>query len=115
MDMPIGNVTVGSFLVKGRYVREIVRDYGSRVQYRTYTLATGKPEPILEACTKQHLILWAERHCTPLEVSRLKVAEAKTWEPNVDPYYIRVLLDVIPDDELIKEVRRRGLPFDGAS
>ena len=113
MDIPSGDVKVGLFLVKGRYVREIVKDYGSRVQYRTYTLATGKPEPILEACTKQHLIHWADRLCTPLELSRMKVTEAQAWEPNMDSYYIRVLLDVIPDDELIKEVRRRRLPCDG--
>ncbi len=112
MDFPIEDAKVGLFLIKGGYVREIVRDYGDRVQYRTYVLATGKPEPILEACRKRHLIHWAERVCTPAELSRLKVDEARAWEPNMDSFYLRGLLDAIPDSDLVQEVRRRGLSLD---
>jgi hypothetical protein len=112
MDIPIEDVKVGLFLVKGGYVREIVRDYGDRVRYRTYALATGKPEPILEACRKQHLIHWAERLCTLEEIRRLKVNDASAWEPSMDSFHLRALLGAIPDTDLVQEVRRRGLSLD---
>jgi hypothetical protein len=112
MDIPIQDAKVGLFLIKGGYVREIVRDYGERVQYRTYVLATGKPEPVLEACRKRHLIHWAERLCTLEELRRLKVEDARALEQNSDSFHLRVLLNTIPDTELVQEVRRRGLSLD---
>lgn len=112
MSIPLQDVKVGQFLVKGQYVREIVRDYGNRVQYRTYLLKTGQPQPVLEACTKQHLLHWAERECTVEEFARMNVREARMLERQTNSFYIRKLLDVIPNDELVQEVRRRGLSLD---
>ena len=113
MKISIRDVQVGRFFVKSYAVREIIKDYGDRVQYRTYLFETGSPEPFLPGeCSKEHLTRWAERECTPEEVARMKREEAEVVEHQIGAQYAKELLNAIPDNLLIEEMRRRGLSLD---
>ena len=99
--------------MKTYQVREIIKDLGDRVQYREYDFETGEPQPFLPgSCGKEHITRWAVRECTPEEIARMKRDVADVVQAQVGDEYVRGLLDTIPDQVLINEMRRRGLSLD---
>jgi hypothetical protein len=113
MKISIRDVQVGRFFVKTYQVREIIRDQGHDVQYREYDFETGEPQPFLPgSCSKEHITRWAVRECTSEEVSRMQRRAADVVQKQVGDEYIRKILDAIPDEVLINEMRRRGLSLD---
>ncbi|MBL8101714.1 MAG: hypothetical protein JNM02_04220 [Anaerolineales bacterium] len=113
MKISIRDVQVGRFFVKTYQVREIVKDLGYDVQYREYDFDTGEPQPFLPGqCSKEHITRWAVRECAPEEVARMKRDWADAVQEEIGNEYVRNLLNAIPYEVLINEMRRRGLSLD---
>jgi hypothetical protein len=110
MGISIKDVQVGKFFVHSYAVREIARIKGDDVVYYTYLLDTGESTHSTSSmCSKREITRWSDRLATSEEVARMKITDARKSE---EAYAVDVgkrVLQGVPDDWLIEEIKRRGL------
>lgn len=110
MPISIKDVQVGKFFVCGYMVREIAREEEENVIYYTYLLNTGEPMyEISSLCSKRQITRVAQREATLEEIKGMKTLEARRSEEHWGFQRVKEILPMIPDEELIKEIKRRGL------
>lgn len=110
MAISIKDVKAGKFFVCDYMVREIIREKGDYVVYYTYLLNTGEPMyETSDGCSKRQITRKASREATPEEIARMQTLAARGSEEFFAIQTIKTLLPEIPDEMLIKEVKRRGL------
>jgi hypothetical protein len=104
-------IRVGGFYVsesKG-LVREVWDEKDGDVYWRAYVLRTGEPLGGGLVCSKYHLSRWADREATPEEIERMRVDQAVGKEMARGMEIANLVLQNMPDEMLLAEVRRRGL------
>ena len=109
-------VAVGQYYVSKTevFVREIVQEADSNyILWRDYQLDTGEPVSTRPSkCLKQTIAQWAGRIATPEEVARMRRDEAISNERLRSTMIVRMALHDASDEELLSEVRRRGLSLE---
>ena len=88
-----------------RHVTHIV---GDTCYWESYDTRTGEATRDCMACSEGHLYNWAGCEATPEEVARLHKPQPTYREELVAKMQARALL-IATDEELIEEVKRRGL------
>lgn len=104
-------IKVGGFYAseKKGLVREITDEKNGDVYWRSYDLRTGEATGDSLVCSKYHLTQWAEREATPEEVAKMKRGDADTKDMARVMKMVDLVLKNITDEQLLAEVRRRGL------
>lgn len=106
-------VAVGQYYVSKTeiFVREIVQEGDCEyILWRDYQLDTGEPISTRPSrCLKQTIAQWAGRIATSEEVARMRKDEAISNERLHATMTVRMALHDASDEELLSEVRRRGL------
>lgn len=96
------------------FAREVLELVGYDVIYRDFALRDGKPMSSYSKCSLHTFRTWTARRCTPEEDARLlrnvpSRSDLMLRNLAADPK--KLTLEAISDDELLAEVRRRGLRF----
>lgn len=113
--MKSSDIKVGGFYVKedGKYIREIIDEYEGKLEWLSYSLDDGSSwgdSGFLEASS---IASWAGREATPEEIERLDKtgAHQKEREKKIKTYQglKETILPILPNNELLAEVYRRGL------
>ena len=106
-------IAVGRFYVSKTelFVREIVQEANqANIYWRDYELATGEPIATnLNLCSKRSLAQWAGREATPDEVKLMQQQASTNRERERIQQVINTTLHEASDEDLLAEIRRRGL------
>ena len=105
------DVQVGHFYLRkgGGFVREIQYETpDGDVGWRDYDYHDGKPFSS-GLCSKYHLSQWAERELTPSEVLKMQTGKADEVQEVRNAALTRAVLQALSDEELLAELRRRGI------
>lgn len=95
-----------------RFAREVTAMKGRKVTCRDFDLSTGRSLTSSAECDIKSFRDWATRPCTTREVARLSrdvLEESPALFGELVDHLVKVTLETIPDDQLLGEVRRRGL------
>jgi hypothetical protein len=114
--MKINDIKVGGFYVSDKkgFVREVVEVTESGdVLWRDFLLSSGEPIGGPNMCSKYTLSQWANREATSEEIARFQRKKADLKENVRTAEIAEMVLANVPDEQLLAEVRRRGLNSDG--
>jgi len=100
----------GFYLGKGgNFVREVQHESPSgEILWRDYDYENGEPVSS-GGCSKNHLAQWAERELTPDERFKMQTAKANEVQKARNAELARAFLTAFSDEELLAELRRRGI------
>lgn len=105
-------VQAGGFYVndgKG-IVREVFDELESgNVHWRSYYLQTGEPTGDSSVCSRLRICTWANRVATDEEIERMNIEYGHLAHVAQAQDLTEKLIRMIPDGDLLEEVRRRGL------
>lgn len=109
VEIEVGGVYTNSAAASAREVLELE---GRDVVYREFVLFDGQPVSFRSRCAVRTFREWAARPCTPEESARLSrdvPAQAELLLRDATAGLIKLALAAASDDQLLAEVRRRGL------
>jgi hypothetical protein len=90
-------------------VREVTHlDSDGLAHWRSYELHDGAPTGDFLQCSAGHIARWADREATPTELARMKRSEADSGERMKYSGLLNKLIEMLPDEQLFAEVKRRG-------
>jgi hypothetical protein len=108
----IDRVRIGSFWVneKKSLVREITgQSWDGNVHWRSYWLDDGRPTGDSLMCSVSHLLHWSAREATAEEAARMQRQRGLALAEVQENRLIDIALSSASDEQLLDEVRRRGL------
>lgn len=79
------------------------------VHYQTFDLRDGKPLDGISICSQKTLFSWADRMATSDEEQMFDPGAAVSKAISEGRAFRRQMLERVSDQELLEEVRRRGL------
>ena len=109
--MRASDIRAGGFYLGkgGNFAREVYDESPSGdVLWRDYDYDNGEPVSS-GGCSKNHLAQWAERELTPDERLKMQTAKANEVQKARNAELARAFLPAFSDEELLGELRRRGI------
>lgn len=92
-------------------IREITSETElGTVLWQSYDILTGKPTGDYLSCSKQRIAQWANREASAEEIARIRSRPTyRRLEAIGISELVPEFLKMVSDDELLAEVKRRGL------